>query len=628
MSTCLDNDGATSLLQEVVNQNPNLPPGITVGRINNSDIFCLDGESRQVCYKDTPGVHRVLSAFNLNNYEKPNNNEKKEEVVPLTVEDMDKLVPGMWLKCLYDTDDTKLYEAMYLTSDADQMSPNTEGINTPNTIGIEYHRDELDKGDDAQKIVPISWCMPYGYKVYETDNNVDYMVIDGVEALFHRAFKDLSNKHIVRSDEKVLFTYSQYGGDVYKDKNTGYLEMGSDDLALPAEMDTAQYSTIYSALTFSHPAVQQLDDKFKLYQLYKDDPLASKVFPRSYSSYKEALGDTEEEGEGIFYVKKADATRGEGIYVKTRDELAEDYQELKKDGRYDVDEGEGDVIIQQAVTDLYTLHGHDEISGRRFDIRFFLLIARGKVYLHRHFSVRWSLYQYDPKETNADIQVINKQSYAKQPVPRLVFVDTPKDINGNEWQNSAKKRRNSRDTVSSDFAHDWIDAISDACDDASGVFNNLKELTKDDLTKYVLIGGDAMIRNDGSAVLVEFNIWPDIIYYERLTKCLAGDGVCRPMVLMSSDSGRDINTDSPVSEIVSTEAMAEVIRDTALIVMQIQPVNEIKGFREIIARTDVDNRRISLKSLGDLLCKIWPLLCQTVSHFIPYPLQLSRLDDN
>lgn len=208
-------------------------------------------------------------------------------------------------------------------------------------------------------------------------------------------------------------------------------------------------------------------------------------------------------------------------------------------------------------------------------------------------------------------------------MPRLVFVDTPKDVNGHKWQNSAKKRRSSRDTASSDFAHDFLDAISDACDDASGVFNNLKALTKDDPTKYVLIGGDAMIRNDVSAVLVEFNIWPDIIYYERLTKCLAGDGVCRPMVLMTSDSGRDINTDSPISEVVSTEAMAEVIRDTALIVMQIQPVNEIKGFREIIARTDVDNRRISLKSLGDLLCKIWPLLCQTVSRFIPYPLQLS-----
>jgi len=101
MSTCLE-EGVTPLLQEVFNQNPNLPPGITVGRLNNSDIFCLDNEhekSGQVCYKDIPGVHRALSAFNLNDYESPNTNkdEKKEEIVPLTVEDMNKLVPGMWL---------------------------------------------------------------------------------------------------------------------------------------------------------------------------------------------------------------------------------------------------------------------------------------------------------------------------------------------------------------------------------------------------------------------------------------------------------------------------------------------------------------------------------------------------
>ena len=621
MSTCLDNDGATPLLQEVVNQNPNLPPGITVGRLNNSDIFCLDnGESRQVCYKDIPGVHRALTAFNLNDYESPNKDEKKKEVVPLTVEDMDKLVPGMWLKCLYDINDASYYEAMFLTSNAaEQMNPNVDGIiiigHNTNTIGIEFDKHELDEGEDAQKVVPISWCMPNGYEVYEADSHVDYIVEETVDRLFHRAFKELSNNQSFNLDEKVLFSYSMHE-TVAKDKD-GYIKKSERTTPVPAEMDISQYKTIYSALTFSHPAVQQLDDKFKLYQLYKDDPLASKVFPRSYSSYKEALVDTEEEGECIFYVKHARSTRGEDIHIKTRDELAEDYRELKKEGDYDVDEGEGDVIIQQAVTDLYTLDGYDdEIAGRRFDIRFYLLIARGKVYLHRHFSVRWSLHQYDPKETKADIQVINKQSYAKQPVPRLVFVDTP---HGHEWQNSAKKRRNSRDTTSSDFAHDWLDAISDACDDASGVFNNLQALTKDDPTKYVLIGGDAMIRNDGSAILVEFNIWPDIVYYERLTKCLAGDGVCRPMVLMSSDSGRDINTDSPISEIVSTEAMSEVIKDTALIVMQIQPANEIKGFREIIARTDVDNGSISLKSLGDLFCKICRRCCASqypiISHF-------------
>jgi len=389
MSTCLD-DGVTPL-QEVFNQNPNLPPGITVGRLNNSDVFCLDNEhekSGQVCYKDIPGVHRALSAFNLNNYESPNNDEKKEDV-PLTVADIDKLVPGMWLKCLYDLNDASYYEAMFLTSNAvDQMNPNVGisiiGHNT-NTIGIEFDRHELDEGEEAQKVVPISWCMPNGYEVYEADGHVDYIVEEeNVKELFHRAFKELSNNQSLNLDknEKVLFSYSQHE-TVAKDKD-GYIKKSGRTTPIPVEMDTSQYKTIYSALTFSHPAVQQIDNKLKLYQLYKDDPLASNVFPKSYSSYVDALLDADETGEDIFYIKTAGGTRGEDIYIKSRDELAKDYQERKEEGEYDLVSGEGDtidegdVIIQRAVSDLYTVDGDGPISGRRFDIRYYLVITDGK----------------------------------------------------------------------------------------------------------------------------------------------------------------------------------------------------------------------------------------------------------
>ena len=48
--------------------------------------------------------------------------------------------------------------------------------------------------------------------------------------------------------------------------------------------------------------------------------------------------------------------------------------------------------------------------------------------------------------------------------------------------------------------------MSDALEDACGVFANAKELTKADPTKYLLAGGDAMIKEDGSAVIVEFNV--------------------------------------------------------------------------------------------------------------------------
>jgi len=407
---------------------------------------------------------------------------------------MDSLVPGMWLKCLYDINDSTYYEAMFLTTDIDKMNPNVEGISisiighNTDSIGIEFDRDGLDEDEEAQKVVPISWCMPVGYDVYETSTNVDYMIENNVEPIFRRVFKELPNK---QTDEKVLFSYSHHEATIVKDKD-GYTKKGSVLSPLPAEMDTSRYNTIYSHLPFSHPEVQRLDNKFTLYQLDKDDPVASKVFPKSYSSYREALLDTENEEDSIFYIKDSKGTRGEGIQIKSRNELSEEYQTQKEEGEYDVDEGEGDVIIQRAVTDLYTIDGEDHIAGRRFDIRYYLLIAKGKVYLHRHFSLRWSQTLYDKNDTNVENQVINVAAYSEQPMHRLDFVDTPRDA----WNNSAKKRRtDTRSHKRSDFAHECLDAISDALDDTSPVFSNLKESTKSDPTKFVLVGGDAIIRD-------------------------------------------------------------------------------------------------------------------------------------
>ena len=64
------------------------------------------------------------------------------------------------------------------------------------------------------------------------------------------------------------------------------------------------------------------------------------------------------------------------------------------------------------------------------------------------------------------------------------------------------------------------------------------------------------------------------------------------MILMLDGDGQsDMSTDeyvmsehSPASSIVSSEGLASVLRDTALLVMQLRPANEIGGFREILAR--------------------------------------------
>lgn len=625
------------------NINPNLPSDVRVGYHHTDDepIFCLDADDdKTTCYKDMPEVHRMLSGFNINDYHpdasrgtnvawsnrKLNDDvvdAEEENITTLSFDDIDNLVPGMWLNCRVDENDDEYYEAMYLTADISRMSPTIVGTptkqNSSGHIGVEYYEVDDDDDDEEQKWIPISWCKPHDdeYNIWPCDISQDstvdsmceYMVEqESIEALFHRAFKDLSaiskkkqsQSNISDEKKKVLFTYSPEGGHVVENDD-GYLEMGGDGVTLPAEMDTSSYNTIYSALPFQHPFVNELDDKYRLYLLYKDDPLASKVFPKSYSSYKEALLDTpegEEDG-SIFYIKESGATRGEGIYIKTWDELGKEYQELDNEGEYDVDEGENDIIIQKAVTDLYTIDGDGPIAKRRFDIRFYLLIAHGKVWLHSNLTFKWVLGpEYDPNDTSIENQVGKSYTTKHDMVFRLFVEDPYPDENGNGWNNNEKKRRRNPGYSGTGTninhnkfdPHGWRDAVANALDDVSSVFTNLKKLTKADPTKYVFAGGDAMIKKDGSAVLVEFNVFPDIAGpMSRLESCLAGGG-CRRM-LIHMDSETDDTADnyivtepSPAMSIVSGEGTAEVMRDTVSMVMQLQPAHEIVGFREIVTR--------------------------------------------
>ena len=64
---------------------------------------------------------------------------RKEKDIPLSLEDINNLVPGMWLNCLYDEN---YYDTMFLTSDITRMSPDIVGSTHQNNplgrIGVEY----------------------------------------------------------------------------------------------------------------------------------------------------------------------------------------------------------------------------------------------------------------------------------------------------------------------------------------------------------------------------------------------------------------------------------------------------------------------------------------------------------
>lgn len=629
-----------------------LPPGVQVGFYYNSSesesigdgspLVCLGEDSKNnICYKNKPMIHRILSFFELKDYlreggnsDRDNEEDDEEEghsPSTLTLQDIPNLVPGTTLDCWWPNDDFDgVYEAIFIMA-ADQRQQ--EGF-----IAVQYIEDEYSAW------IPVTTCdeveLPSLYPCFEgadgvtiadSNSSCDYMT-EGNNPLFHRAFR-LLDPSVSRTRkppdvmEKSLFLYAYF--------NQIQGTVGIEDRVATAEtppwMDHTLYSTIYSHLPFEHELVREVDRKFSLYQLYKDDPRASKVFPKSYGRYGEALKDTEEEhmeltkdgGETdvIFYVKSSGGTRGEEIEIYAWADLQQWYEmeygehvddDNDEEGKFDYEEdNEGEVIIQKAVTDLYTIDGNGPIADRRFDIRFFVLIANGKAYLHSNMWCKWVYgVTYDPHDTDVRHQVSNLAVYGGGDTARLIFPDVLPDAHGNPWKNHSEKRRSTNSSSNSKRhkgadPHGWRDALADALDDAIGVFGNLMNHTQHDPTKYVLAGGDAMILQDGSAILVEFNIWPDLASkYHRLNECLSGEG-CRRMVLLLDDNDEESNRDAtktetetadnyhvtehtPVTDIVSSEALAGVLRDTASLVMKVETVDEIGRFRQLVSRTKQD----------------------------------------
>ena len=104
---------------------------------------------------------------------------------------------------------------------------------------------------------------------------------------------------------------------------------------------------------FSHVVLEiakEIDYKFMLHNLYKNNAAAKKVFPTTYGSIQEALDDTAEASDNglFFFVKPSGTTRGEGIEIIHRNEIV---AMLEQEGDYKL----GSVVIQETVKDLLTV---------------------------------------------------------------------------------------------------------------------------------------------------------------------------------------------------------------------------------------------------------------------------------
>ena len=88
---------------------------------------------------------------------------KEKDDIPLSLEDINNLVPGMcgWTVCSNESDEN-YYDTMFLTSDITRMSPDIVGSTHQNNIlgriGVEYDNNEIDDDEEEQKRIPINWC--------------------------------------------------------------------------------------------------------------------------------------------------------------------------------------------------------------------------------------------------------------------------------------------------------------------------------------------------------------------------------------------------------------------------------------------------------------------------------------
>ena len=81
-----------------------LPEGIGVGYHNDVPVVCLGEYANQIlCYRDQPALHRILSAFDQQDYKDDVEITQYDEEIWLSVDDVWELLPGMELRCRWSS---------------------------------------------------------------------------------------------------------------------------------------------------------------------------------------------------------------------------------------------------------------------------------------------------------------------------------------------------------------------------------------------------------------------------------------------------------------------------------------------------------------------------------------------
>jgi hypothetical protein len=327
---------------------------------------------------------------------------------------------------------------------------------------------------------------------------------------------------------------------------------------------------IYHAL--SRPLTAKVDDKFNLFRLYRKDAIAASAFPPTYGNVRDALADSEGNVDQIFFLKDRGSTQGLGIRILSRQELAKEPEQR----------GYSDYVIQKAIRDLLTLDDPKDgiLYKRRFDIRFFVLVTKGKVYLHSNMYAMFSSPDkpYDPNDLSLENHVPKVGHYRgdNTDFKNRDFLFFP-----NTFQIESNGRL--QDPVA------WRLEIAKALSKATrAALTPILDATRNDSFAYHYFGADAVIEHStGRAFLLEFNDWPDFSGFNaRRDRCL-NDNICpRRAVTVHDDGSYSISPPTKDHYRIFPGYSAQVLQDFVSLVIGAKHeaedrVLEIKPWSEV-----------------------------------------------
>ena len=458
---------------------------------------------------------------------------------------------GNLLQCFYE-EDGEMYTAVVEETHDEQVLVTWVDDDTS---------DWLSMDDCSLEAPPALWAAgSFWYSIWQ----------DAESSEFHYALQTLSTEF--PSAAPALFTY--FGG---KEEIEGEI------------VDTAIHPWLKRFVQEQHPSLpiyralptditDSVDNKFLLYKSYQKHPVAASVFPQTYATFADALAATTDDNE-LFFIKDSKGTQGQGIYILSRSDLVNQPEP-------DL----GSVVIQRAV-DVLTLDDQAGEGGllhrRRFDIRFFVLVNRGKVYLHSNMYAMWAkvgkLYDRNDPSTENQVPKVSQYVPGKERQAIRDFLFFPND---EPWQEADQCHMSSERNLSSLLDPLlWREKIASSLDKAKSTLAELIEATQSDPLSYHLLGADAILDRSGRAILVEFNDWPDLAFFNVGRENCLKRGQCARRIVMPRESepnGYVVTTTLTDFYSVTSGYTAQMLRDMASLVMGLETPEQLVRFREIV----------------------------------------------